>query len=194
MIDPSGFKNIVIIVGEDKKSHNNGFKSTGRTIERDHPDDDVKTLYAWEYKTAAALLEATGQSFGGKGIDKLYVECHSSPEKIYARACWQIEKCADWSCITFNKNATIRLSGCRAGGDGVADTNSIAQVIANKTQRCVYAFLCKSSQDDDGHGRYWQEPNYGGYVKFTPKPMPRKSIWHISTWFSSEYAGWTLGW
>ena len=108
----------------------------------------------WEFNNSYDLMnEIIDKSNEIGGIDALLIESHSTSNvlSIIQRAdngvgLW-LTASDNWSGITFNDGAYIRFSGCNTGGNnGVAYYNSIAQQVANQTQRIVWAFVNNSTQ------------------------------------------------
>jgi hypothetical protein len=111
-------------------------------------------------------------------IDCLLIASHSDPEGLYLlsktrKELKQKERyiLADdpvWDHIALADDAKIYLMGCQAGGmHGQKFARSIAQDIANHTDRSTYAFVYKSSQQKRADGGYEQRPEKGDYVLFT---------------------------
>jgi hypothetical protein len=130
------------------------------------------------------LWKAIGSIYGDKGIDCLFISCHSDWEGLYIFS--KIRKelgeedryvtvNRDWSTIKFNPGANIYIAGCQAGGRyGKKWPTSIAQLIANSSGATVYAFASRSAQRKRQDGGFEQQPDTGTYIEFTPKPVDTK--------------------
>lgn len=125
------------------------------------------------------LWDALAHAYGDKGIDYLFISCHSDWEGLYIFSKIRkelpeydryitVERA--WDKIKFNPGAVIELSGCQtAGRDGKKIPNTIAQIISNKSGVKVLGFTVRSSQKRRKDGGYYQKPEKGGYVELLPE-------------------------
>ncbi|HWQ72620.1 MAG TPA: hypothetical protein VN370_09910 [Desulfitobacteriaceae bacterium] len=162
-------KNVLIIVGLSGE-HGRLFELAANTYKQEHSNDDVKILYAKDYKSMDELLDASskafdkgfwGNIFDNNEIDDLVYYGHSySPGEgldhgglsvffISGRNDSWITKNTDLSMLDFNNGATIHLYGCDGGVVGPKGENSIAQDLANKTGVIAYGYTSKSSFTSD---------------------------------------------
>jgi len=148
------------------------------TWQKNHPDDILHIIDARKFlksKTPITDLWAEVRTaFGSGGIDCLVYSGHATDEHLwlYTHVVKDLpheERCIGWDfdfTAPFNPSAEIWLMGCQTGGhDGKKWTNSIAQVIADKVDRKVWAFVSKCAQKKI-KGGYYQVPDTGGYVEF----------------------------
>ena len=157
-IDPTGLRNVVIVVGSDRASNNNAFQSNASTFIRDNPNDTVMILKAWDYSSEEELIGAVGNAFGSGGIDALVIESHATTSSLIVTGTYSIGKNSNWDNVKFNQNANVKLTGCNSGGyDGEVKTNSIAQYIADQTRATVWAYTNNTSQKTINGGTY-QKP------------------------------------
>ena len=179
--------NVVIIAGVETIRYPNGrvkkysdtFLDNSETWRHENPGVNLVILDARKYiqkeNPIKAIWKAVFDSF--PVLDKLIYFGHSSSESLicfsHVRTELSIEEryfrsgfhyIAPWS-----KDASIYIYGCRAGGDGQKSSNSIAQIIANKTNKKVWAFINKSYQKEGPKGHYHQvSDDKIGLVEFIP--------------------------
>lgn len=148
------------------------------TWKRDNPEDILHIIDARKFlasKTPVTdLWDEVKTSFGNTGIDCLVYSGHASSEHIliYSHVLKNLPEDQRFMGFEFdfiaplNPNAEIKLMGCQCGGqDGKKWVDCIAQVIANKTERKVWAFVSRCAQKEI-KGGYYQKPDTGGYVLF----------------------------
>ena len=205
-VDPWGLKTYLAVVGEDKASNNNAFMNNVNTFIEDHPDDDVIVINAADYDSEDALMSAIiAESENCAGIDGLLIESHGTTSALIVSSRYSLSCDANWGDIHFNQNATIVFSGCNTGGsDGVVDDNSIAQKVANTTNRTVYAYVNSTSQiayDKNGKvtnnwknavkyyqkpvRKYYNQPVVNSYTQFAPSQPSRFSVSNIKEYVLS---------
>lgn len=159
------------------------FMNNVLTVKRDNDDCNFKSIDCRDYlkdsSPMTGLWGAIAGAYGDKGIDSLFISCHSDWEGLYLFSKVRKELGEedryitinrDWSGLKFNPGATIRLAGCQAGGRfGKKWPTSIAQLISNKAGVKVFAFASRSSQRIRRDGWYEQHPDTGKYIEFTPE-------------------------
>lgn len=181
--------NIVAICGIETIRNKSGkvmrysdtFLDNMLTYQHEHPKDSVVIVNARDYlkvtsSTPAADLWKVACSKFDK-IDKIVYAGHSSDESLivfshckteldieqrYWRSSFHYE-------APYADNAEIIIYGCQAGGkEGKKWPVCIAQTIANKTGKTVWAFVSKSYQIEGPRGHYHQKSDDKiGLVKFT---------------------------
>lgn len=179
--------NTVIICGMERVSNINGklidsdtFLNNALSYRKIHKNETIKVVDARGFVAdefpITNLWNAVAACFSG-GIDKLIYEGHSSPNVLAV-----FSKCRNdlddeerfltknhGFMLNLNDNAKIYLHGCQAGGTrGKKSTDSIAQTIADRTRRFVYAYTSKTSQQKTPEG-YKQVPDVRGYAEFIPR-------------------------
>lgn len=151
------------------------------TYQRENPNDSIIIIDARDYlkhsKSIINVWDAVCSKF--KTIDKIIYSGHSSDESLivfshtkteldvelrYFRSSFDFE-------APYSENAEIIIYGCQAGGkQGKKFENCIAQTIANKTKKTVWAYVSKSYQVEGPKGRYRQKSDDKiGLVKFIPE-------------------------
>ena len=179
--------NVIALVGLETIKDQNGnvkffadtFLDNIKTWHHDNPKKPIKIFDARNYKDTELPIQSIFKDiseYSKNGIDIFLYSGHSDPDALYiiSKVRKELEdkdrfitKDTDWSVLTFNKGAIIKLMGCQAGGqDNKKWPDCIAQTIADKTKTKVLAFTCKSSQHQK-NGGYYQIPDSGGYVEFT---------------------------
>ncbi|MCL1790367.1 MAG: hypothetical protein FWG40_03260 [Peptococcaceae bacterium] len=173
--EPEKEKHLVVI-GSDSASNNNTFINNANTYKEEHPDVEVIIINAWDYETEDKLMSAIiEKSKEVGGLDALVFESHGaagSPDHLWVSR-YRATKSANWEGIEFKEHATIRFSGCIVGGtEGNASQDSLAQHVANKTQRPFSAFVNETTQfgyDSQGKEVGWQDAK-----SFYQKPIRKK--------------------
>jgi len=150
------------------------------TYRKEHPKDKVVIVDARAFlKEPNSTCEDVWKDVCSKfdKIDKIVYAGHSSDESLilfshtkkdldieqrYWRSSFHYE-------APYAENAEIILYGCQAGGrEGKKWPVCIAQTIANKTEKTVWAFVSRSYQIEKPKGRYRQKSDDRiGLVKFT---------------------------
>jgi hypothetical protein len=162
------------------KKYSDTFLDNLETYKKENPIEDLVIIDARKYvnnpNPIASIWKTVASSF--TVLDKFIYSGHSSTESLicfshvrteltveerYFRASFDYK--APWS-----KDATFFIYGCQAGGtNAVKSETSIAQIIANKIERTVYAYTSKSYQKEAPKGVYHQvSDDKIGLVKFTP--------------------------
>lgn len=181
-------KNIVIMLGIETIRDDMGnvvkysdtFLDNALTFKKENKKDNIRILdarsFVDEIDPIESLWKAAISSLAV--IDKLVYYGHSSPESLicfsHVRTELPIEKRYFRDSFhytgSFSKGANFTIYGCQAGGtEQKKDLESIAQVIANKIQRKVYAYTSKSYQIEKPKGSYYQiSDDKIGLVEFTP--------------------------
>ena len=180
-------KNIVAIVGIETVRSPSGkvlryadtFWDNMLTYRMEHPEDNVALVDARDYIKEVNPIEAVWRAVVAHGsISKLLYSGHSSSESLvcfshtrkelpveqrYFRAGFHYT--APWE-----SDATFTILGCQAGGERAQKwSNSIAQIIANKINRTVWAFVSKSYQTEGPKCHFHQVADDKiGLVEFTP--------------------------
>ena len=181
--------NVVIIAGVETIRYPNGrvkkysdtFLDNSETWRHENPGVNLVILDARKYikreNPIEAIWKAVFDSF--PVLDKLIYFGHSSTESLicfsHVRTELSVEEryfrsgfhyIAPWS-----KDAEIVILGCQAGGQqGKKWSTSIAQIIADKIQHTVYAYVSKSYQKEGPKGHYHQvSDDKIGLVKFLPE-------------------------
>lgn len=212
-IDSLGLKVVIAVAGEDKDSNHNAFINNIDTFKRDNPKDTVIVLKAWDYDSADKLMNAIINSSNSmNGIDVLLIESHGSTVSLIVSASYYLDKSANWAGINFNERAFIKFTGCNSGGyAGEVISSSIAQHVANETQRDVWAFVNSTSQkayDKNGNEtndwqkaeKYYQTPvrmspdqklesrliRFVPETKLEPIVEPDKTYWYWVKWCLNE--------
>lgn len=153
------------------------------TWKKEHPKEIVEIIDARFFyekpSPMGAVWEHLKMLSKKRPIDLLIYSGHSGTDQLYffSKVRKELEEKDryfnmgdSWEGITFSKNAEIRLQGCQTGGQrGVKFEASIAQDIADATQRVTYGYVSKSSQRFRDGG-YRQVPDMGGDVRFDPRP------------------------
>lgn len=164
---------------ETIKHFSDTFLNNVSTWKHDNPTDNVVILDARSYLKSETPLSDLWRdvcSSHPTGIDTLVYSGHSSPEHllVFAHCLTQLDHSQRFLGVEnayvapFSPSAQIYLMGCQAGGkEGCKQPDSIAQVIANKTHRKVFAHVWRTSQKEV-KGRYYQKPERGEIVEFTP--------------------------
>ena len=181
-------KNVVAIASVETIRYPNGrvkkysdtFLDNMLTYKHENPKENLVIIDARKYikkeNPIEAIWKAVVESF--PTIDKLIYSGHSSTESLicfsHVRTELSIEEryfragfhyTAPWS-----DNAEFYIYGCRAGGDGQKASDSIAQVIANKINKKVWAFINRSYQKEGPKGHYHQvSDDKIGLVEFIPE-------------------------
>lgn len=180
--------NIVAICGIETIRNKSGkvmrysdtFLDNMLTYQREHPKDNVVIVDARSYlktpsMTSADVWKDVCSKFDK--IDRIVFAGHSSDESLivfshtkkeldieqrYWRSSFHYE-------APYADDAEIVIYGCQAGGkDGKKWPVCIAQTIANKTGKTVWAFVSKSYQVEGPRGHYHQKSDDKiGLVKFT---------------------------
>lgn len=162
------------------KHYSDTFLNNVLTWKHDNPTDKVVTVDTRSYLKSETPLTDLWRAVCAshpEGIDVLIYSGHSSPEHLLVFShCLQHlgdnQRFLGVDCAfkaPLSPNAEIILWGCQAGGkEGKKWPNSIAQVLADKTRRMVYAYLYKTSQKQRKDGQYAQVPDKGELVKFEP--------------------------
>lgn len=171
---------------KDKNGHPKYFAETfvnnTKTWKKDHRTLVVKLMDCRDYREMASPMTALWADLedisAQKGLDVLMITCHSDWEGLYLFSKYRKELSEDdryitvnrsWSGIKFNPGAAIYLHGCQAGGRfGEKWPECIAQTIANSAKVKVYAYASRSSQRRRKDGGFWQKPDIGGFIEFTP--------------------------
>jgi hypothetical protein len=185
-------KNIVAIAGIETIRNKLGkvlkysdtFLDNLLTYRHEHPEDHVAIIDARSFlgkgspHPAEDVWKAACSKF--ESIDRIVYAGHSSDESLvlfsHTRTELDIEN-RYWRTsfhyeAPYSKDAEIYIFGCQAGGrDGKKWPVCIAQTIADKTGKTVWAFVSKSYQVEGPKGRYRQKSDDKvGLVKFEPVP------------------------
>lgn len=188
-------RNIVVVAGIETVRDKNGkvlkfsqtFLNNACTYKKDRPKDNVIIVDARQYvpkeDPIADLLHDVRMSFGhdeGLGIDELVYTGHSDSERLYVFSRVRtdlddskrfLDGSSEWT-APYNKDAVIRLLGCQAGGQrGKRWDVCVAQDIANKARRTVYAYMCRTAQKKRQDGGFEQRPDFPGFGKFEPQAV-----------------------
>jgi len=145
---------IIAVAGADRSSFNHAFTDNIKTFIYENPDDTVHVIQGWTFYNNNELMNAIiNMSHKVGGIDSLVIESHATsnvlsiiPRTDTGARLW-LTPSDNWGGINFHEHANIRFTGCNAGGNnGIASPSSIAQQVANQTQRIVLAFVNNTSQ------------------------------------------------
>jgi len=180
-------KNVVAIIGIETIRDSNGvvkkfsetFLNNIRTWKRDNPKDNLVIIDALKYlkveKPLDAIWKAVCDSYDE--IDQLIYFGHSSDESliVFSYTLEHLSLEERWFRAGFHydapfaPDAEIFLYGCQTGGQrGEKWDTSLAQIIANKTNRTVWAYVSKSYQIEKPKGHFYQiSDDKIGLVKFT---------------------------
>ena len=181
-------KNVVAIAGVETIRNKEGkvlkysdtFLDNMLTWKHEHPKDNIVILDARKYIKCENPIEAIWQDVvkSFEQLDELIYAGHSSTESLicfsHVRLDLNLEQRYFRSNFHYNvpwsKDASFSIFGCQAGGMNKKKMlDSIAQIISNKIERTVYAFVSKSYQKEDPKGHYRQvSDDKIGLVKFTP--------------------------
>lgn len=180
-------KNIVAIAGIETIRSKAGkvlkyadtFLDNLLTYRHENPKDNVAIIDARAFISSPTPASDVWKDACSKfdKIDKIIYAGHSSDESLvvfshtrteldielrYFRAAFPYE-------APYAEDAEIVILGCQAGGRGGKKwPNSIAQIIANKTGKTVWAYVSKSYQVEAPRGHYHQKSDDKiGLVKFT---------------------------
>ena len=180
--DPSGYDNIVVIVGMPGDAGGT-FEKTADTYKKEHANDTVTIVYAKNYKNVSSLVSGVNSAFGSKGVDSMVYFGHSYEGglSVFYHATnpppndnrW-IDENTDWSAVKFNKGSTIYLFGCN-GGTG--EDNSIAQILANQTGSTAYGYTSYSFFTNDSKlGNMQRQPKNSDVNK---SKFKGKDLWLV---------------
>lgn len=184
-------KNVVIICGVETIRNRRGvvtrysdtFLNNAFTYRKEHPDENVVIVDARAFlkSNSPNPVEDVWSDVCSKHsvIDKIIYSGHASDESLiifsHTKTELDIEKRYLRSSFHYRApyadDAEIIIYGCQAGGKrGKKWPVCIAQTIADKTGKLVWAFVSKSYQIEDPAGHFRQKSDDKvGLVKFEPK-------------------------
>ena len=163
------------------KHYSDTFLNNVLTWKHDNPTDKVVIVDARKYIKSPEPMSELWRDVclsHPEGIDIFLYSGHSSPEHLLVYSHCRHDISDDQRYLGFENaftmplspNAKIYLYGCQAGGkEGEKWENSIAQVMADKTGRLVHAYAYRTSQKQRPDGHYYQKPDRGGLLDFTPQ-------------------------
>ena len=181
-------KNIVAIAGIETIRSPSGkvrrfsdtFWDNMLTYRHEHPKDNVVIVDARAFlSNPSATSEDVWKDACSKfdKIDRIIYAGHSSDESLIVFSHTKLELDIEQRYFRTNfhynapyaDDAEIIIYGCQAGGkEGKKWPVCIAQTIANKTGKTVWAFVSKSYQVEGPRGHYHQKSDDKiGLVKFT---------------------------
>lgn len=162
------------------------FLNNIKTWKKDNKQFSTELIDCRDYREMASPMTALWADIEDLSrqtpLDRLIITCHSDWEGLYLFSKYRKELAEedryvtvnrDLSTIQFNPGANITIYGCQAGGRfGKKWPSSIAQTIADSSRVSVLAFASRSSQRRRKDGGFYQRPDIGGLVEFTPAPKP----------------------
>lgn len=180
-------KNVTILIGVETVRDSDGvvkkfsetFLNNAQTWIKDHPETNVVIVNSLEYienvNPLQDVWEAVCKShdkidtfiyFGHSSEESLIVYSHTLTERPLSERWFRAEFHYE---APFAEDAEIFLYGCQTGGvRGVKLDDSLAQIIANRTDRIVWAYVSRSYQIQKGKRRFYQiSDDKIGFVKFT---------------------------
>ena len=180
-------KNVVAIIGIETIRDSDGivkkfsetFLNNIRTWKKDNPKHNLVIIDALKYLKIENPLDAIWKTVceSYDVIDQLIYFGHSSDESliVFSHTLEELSVEERWFRAGFHyqapfaKDAEIFLYGCHAGGrNGKKWDTSLAQIIANKTNRTVWAYVSQSYQIEKPKGRFYQvSDDKIGLVQFT---------------------------
>jgi len=136
--------------------------------------DPLGSLLAAVVAATKAMPDGLDALFytGHGDMDALYVFSKTRPELPNNSRFITMEFPAQdfWSQLNWSKlpGRGIWLATCRAGGDDRKWDKCIAQHLATMSGITTWAFTCRCSQKQRADRGYYQKPDRGSYVAFTP--------------------------
>jgi hypothetical protein len=152
------------------------------TYKKENPIEAIKVIDARKYVKSHEPINDVWKEVCASfdKIDKLIYSGHSSPESLICFSHVRLELTLEQRYFRasfdykapFADKASFYIYGCQAGGDGEGhiSSSSLAQIIANKINRKVYAYISKSYQKEGPKGVYHQvSDDKIGLVEFHPE-------------------------
>lgn len=157
------------------------------TYKSDHKDEDVHIIDCRDHVEAANPIESMMKAILNHGvIDGLIISSHSDWEGLYifSKSRKELPESHryllpefEWNRFKFGPDGYTKLLGCQTCGKaGVILEESIAQTIADKTQRIVYAFSSRSSQRMTKDRKFYQIPDNKKTIVIKPRVPNERTI------------------